>query len=64
MDQNSMANMYKPIPANDVESHKLGSVKHLLVGLATTNTILRHTLLPKSGDDKIPWPLHQLATFV
>ena len=53
MDQNSMANMYKPIPEKDDESHKLGSVKHLLDGLATINTILRHTLFPKSGDHKM-----------
>jgi hypothetical protein len=52
-DHNSMKNMYKPIPQEDLESHKLGSVKHLLPGLATTNTILRHTLMPKSGDDKM-----------
>ena len=48
-----MANMYKEIPAKDLESHKLGSVKHFLAGLDTTNTILRHTLLPKFGDDKM-----------
>ena len=53
MDHNSMANMYKPIPDDDLETHKLGSVKHLLVGLSTTNTILRHTLLPKSIDNKM-----------
>jgi hypothetical protein len=52
-DHNSMQNMYKPIPEKDLETHKLGSVKHLLPGLATTNTILRHTLMPKSGDDKM-----------
>ena len=53
MDHNSMANMYKPIPDDDLETHKLGSVKHLLSGLATTNTILRFTLLPKSGDERM-----------
>ena len=53
MDHNSMANMYKTIPNDDLETHKIGSVKHLLAGLATTNTILRYTLLPKSGDDKM-----------
>ena len=53
MDHNSMANMYKPIPAEDVERHKLGSVYHLLPGLATINTILRYTLMPKSGDDRM-----------
>jgi hypothetical protein len=47
MDHNSMANMYTAIPEKDIETHKLGSVKHLLPGLATTNTILRYTLLPK-----------------
>jgi hypothetical protein len=52
-DHNSMKNMYKPIPESDLETHKLGSVKHLLPGLATINTILRHTLMPKSGDDKM-----------
>jgi hypothetical protein len=45
--------MYTAIPEKDIETHKLGSVKHLLPGLATTNTILRYTLLPKSGDDKM-----------
>jgi hypothetical protein len=53
MDHNSMANMYKPIPKKDLDTHKLGSVKHMLASLATTNTILRHTLLPNSGDDKM-----------
>jgi hypothetical protein len=53
MDHNSMANMYTTIPEKDIETHKLGSVKHLLPGLATINTILRHTLMPKSGDDKM-----------
>ena len=49
-DHNSMANMYKEIPDKALETHKLGSVYYLLSGLATMNTILRHTLLPKSGD--------------
>src|SRR3989337_142474 len=53
MDHHSMANMYTAIPQKDIETHKLGSVKHLLPGLATTNTILRYTLLPKSRDDKM-----------
>nr|XP_020185107.1 uncharacterized protein LOC109770807 [Aegilops tauschii subsp. strangulata] len=53
MDHNSMANMYKEIPPKDLESYKVGYVKHLLTGSATTNTILRHTLLPNSGDDKM-----------
>ena len=49
-DQNSMENIHKEIPDETLETHKLGSVKHLLSGLPTINTILRHTLLPKSGD--------------
>jgi hypothetical protein len=52
-DHNSMANMYTAIPQKDLETHKLGSMKHLLPGLATTNTILRYTLLPKSGDERM-----------
>ena len=35
------------------ETHKLGSVHFLLSGLPTINWILRHTLLPKSGDHKM-----------
>src|SRR3954469_25945469 len=53
MDHNSMSNMYKEIPEDDLETHKFGSVKHLLSGLPTINWILRHTLLPKSGDHKM-----------
>jgi hypothetical protein len=53
MDDNSMANMYKEIPLADVETHKLGSVYYLLAGLATSNTIMRHTLMPKSGDERM-----------
>ena len=45
-DHNSMENMYKEIPDKALETHKLGSVYYLLSGLATINTILRHTLLP------------------
>ena len=52
-DHNSMQNMYSPILEKDLETHKFGSVKHLLPGLATINTILRHTLMSKSGDDKM-----------
>ena len=52
-DRSSMANMYKEIPDKALETHKLGSVYYLLSGLASMNTILRHTLLPKSGDHKI-----------
>ena len=48
-----MANMYKEIPDNALETHRLGSVHYLLSGLPTINTILRHTLLPKSGDHKM-----------
>src|SRR5215216_4263494 len=50
---NSMANMYKEIPAKALEKHKLGSVYYLMSALATMNTILRHTLLPKSGDHRM-----------
>ena len=52
-DHNSMANMYKTIPDDALETHKLGSIYYLLSGLATINTILRHTLLPKSGDHRM-----------
>jgi hypothetical protein len=50
---NSMADMYKEIPEEDLEIFKLGSMYHLQAGLATSNTILRHTLMPKSGDDRM-----------
>ena len=50
MDHNSMSHMYKEIPDKAVETHKFGSVHFLLSGLPTINWILRHTLLPKSGD--------------
>ena len=53
MDHNTMKDMYKPIPPAEVEKHKLGSVYFLLPGLATINTILRYTLMPKSGDDRM-----------
>src|SRR6187399_2080137 len=49
----SMKNMYKEIPAADLEGWKLGSVYYLQAGLTTTNTILRHTLMPKSGDHRM-----------
>ena len=52
-DHNSMANMYKTIPDDALETHKLGSIYYLLSGLTTINTILRHTLLPKSGDHRM-----------
>lgn len=52
-DHNSMAHMYREIPDAAVETHKFGSVHYLLSGLPTINWILRHTLLPKSGDHKM-----------
>ena len=52
-DHNSMANMYKEIPNKALETHKLGSMHYLLSGLTTINSILRHTLLPKSGHHKM-----------
>ena len=52
-DHNSMANMYKEILDNALERHKFGSIHYLLFGLPTINTILRHTLLPKSGDHRM-----------
>ena len=50
---NSMAHMYKEIPDTALEHHQFGSVYYLLSGLPTINTILRHTLLPKSGYQKM-----------
>jgi hypothetical protein len=52
-DHNSMAHMYKEIPNEALDTHKFGSVYYLLSGLPTINTILRHTLLPKSGDHRM-----------
>ena len=52
-DHNSMTNMYKDIPDKALETHKFGSIYYLLSGLPTINTILRHTLLPKSGDHRM-----------
>ena len=52
-DHNSMANMYKEIPDKALDTHRVGSVHYLLSGLAKINTILRHTLLPKSGEHKM-----------
>ena len=52
-DHNSMANMYKEIPDKALETHKLGSVYYMMSGLSTMNTILRHTLFPKSGDHRM-----------
>ncbi|KAI5013153.1 hypothetical protein ZWY2020_028107 [Hordeum vulgare] len=53
MSHNTMANMYKPIPDKYLASHKMGSLYFLQAGIPTTNTILRHTLMPKSGDDRM-----------
>ena len=52
-DHNTMAHMYKEIVDAAPETHKFGSVHYLLSGLPTINWILRHTLLPKSGDHKM-----------
>lgn len=52
-DHNTMDNMYKEIPDEALETHKFGLVYYLLSGLATINTILRHTLLPKYGDQRM-----------
>ena len=52
-DRNSMAHMYKEILDAALETHQFGSVHYLLSGLPTINWILRHTLLPKSGDHKM-----------
>ncbi len=52
-DHNTMAHMYKEIPDAALETHKFGSIHYLLSGLRTINWILRHTLLPKSGDHKM-----------
>ena len=48
-----MANMYTEIPDKYKDSQKLGSIYHLLAGLATSSTIMRHTLMPKSGDERM-----------
>lgn len=52
-DHKSMAHMYREIPDAALETHKFGSVHYLLSGFPTINWILRHTLLPKSGDHKM-----------
>ena len=52
-DHNTMTNMYKEVPDAALDTHKFGSVHYLLSGLPTINWILRHTLLPKSGDHKM-----------
>lgn len=49
----SMKNMYKAIPAKEQQKWKLGSMYFLLPGLATINSILQVTLMPKSGDDRM-----------
>ena len=53
MDHNSMSNMYKEIPNEALDTFKFGLVHYLLLGLPTINWILRHSLLPKSGDHKM-----------
>ena len=50
---NAMKNMYNEIPAANLKSHMLGSIYFLQAGLRTMNTILRHTLMPKSGDENM-----------
>ena len=50
---NAMKNMYNEIPTANLPSHKFGSIYFLQASLRTINTILRHTLMPKSGDDKM-----------
>ena len=52
-DHNTMANMYKEIPDAALDTHKFGSIHYLLSGLPTITTILRHTLLLKSGDHRM-----------
>ena len=52
-DHNSMAHMYQEIPDKALETHKFGSIYYLLSGLPTINTIMRHTLLPTSGDHRM-----------
>src|SRR5215216_6509939 len=52
-DHNSMTHMYKEIPDDALETHKLGSIYYLLSGLPTINTILRHTQFPRSGDHRM-----------
>ena len=52
-DHNTMAHMFKEIPDAALETRKFGSIHYLLSGLPTINWILRHTLLPKSGDHKM-----------
>ena len=49
LNHNSMANMYTEIPEKYKDSHKLFSVYHLLAGLATSNTIMRHTMMPSQA---------------
>ena len=50
MGHNTMSHMYKEIPDKALETFSFGSVHFLLSGLPTINWILRHTLLPKLGD--------------
>ena len=53
MSHNSIPNMYKPIPRKFMATNKFRSVYFLQAGIPTTNTIPRHTLMPKSGDEKM-----------
>ena len=53
MSHNNMDNMYKSTPHKYLAIDKMGSVYFLQAGILTTNTILRHTFMPKSGDEKI-----------
>lgn len=53
MNQNSMDDMYNPVPQKYPRTHKLGFVYFLQPGIPTTNTIMRYTLMPKVGDGKI-----------
>ena len=50
MGHNTMAHMYKEIPDKALETFSFGLVHFLLSRLPIINWILRHTLLPKSGD--------------
>ena len=53
LNHDSMKNMYKDILVDYQDKWRLGSVYYLLPGLATVNSILRVTLMPKSGDDRM-----------
>lgn len=49
LNHDTMKNMYKDIPAEYHDKWKLGSVYYLLPGFSTINSILKVTLMPKSG---------------